>query len=414
MKRKMMLAIMISGFIASMLPYVTHGQWARAEGGDLQFEEQIDGATWMIHVFANVGEHVDALEITQSGNLEYLIIGGGGSGGTARRSGPTAVAGGGAGGLLQGTTNVTVGATTVTVGGGGEPSSSRADPGGNGEDSSAFGLTAIGGGGGGSSTDWPAGSGGTDGQDGGSGGGAARVGSSAGGIGEGTPGQGHDGALATSDSVAGGGGGAGGPGDGSSGGAGLESDITGETITYARGGDGGDTGVHGNSDYSGQDGAANTGTGGEGAISSQQNNEVFGGSGGSGIVVVRYQVDPPATKTWTGDQDSEWTNENNWDPVGEPGTEDNVSIPDVSGAGGDDPVIGPTDVVMISNLTVKAGATLTIESDSSGTGALIVNGTQDGDGTVIAERYLPQGSRWYLVGSSVLGQEIGAFLEDRK
>ena len=117
---------------------------------------------------------------------------------------------------------------------------------------------------------------------------------------------------------------------------------------------------------------------------------------------------PTTTKTWTGEQNSEWTNADNWEPEVVPDIEDNVSI--LSGTP-NDPVIGPTDVVEISNLTVAEGATLTIESGSSGTGALIVNGTQDGEGTVIAERYM-EDKRWYILGSPVSGQAMKQFVLD--
>ncbi len=208
--------------------------------------------------------------------VDYLIVAGGGAGGTSGRSN-TSVGGGGAGGLLQGTELAISGPQAIEVGEGGQPSTSRATAGGNGGNSEAFGLTALGGGGGGSST-----LGGANARDGGSGGGMARVGSSAGSIGEGTDGQGHDGAPATSNTVAGGGGGAGAAGDGPTGGVGIETSIAGPSLTFAAGGNAGASGAVGIA------GANNTGDGGGGGLNGSSANPSLGGVGGSGIVVVRY------------------------------------------------------------------------------------------------------------------------------
>jgi len=64
-------------------------------------------------------------------------------------------------------------------------------------------------------------------------------------------------------------------------------------VTYAEGGDGGILSVSG-----GTVASANTGSGGGGGYL-QVSNTGPGGNGGSGIVVVRYQIIPPAgTVIW--------------------------------------------------------------------------------------------------------------------
>ena len=111
--------------------------------------------------------------------------------------------------------------------------------------------------------------------------------------GSGTPGEGYDG------SCSGGGGGAGGPGDGRDGGPGRESTITGVSTRYAGGGGlgtccgasnfgiggSGGGGIGGTYDPPGN-GGANTGGGGGGGGHWASGH--VGGSGGTGVVIVRY------------------------------------------------------------------------------------------------------------------------------
>jgi len=218
--------------------------------------------------------------------VEYLVVAGGGSGGAGSTLN---CGGGGAGGLLTGIVSVTTGTSyTVTVGAGGGASSSGA--------SSVFGSISTTGGG-------RAGSGGTiadSGVSGGSGGGGNSGGSVGG---QGTSNQGNAGGTGFgSANGTGGGGGAGTVGlNGTSsisgnGGAGIASAITGTVTTYAGGGGGAASsgtslgaggvggGGAGGSYATGIAGAGspNTGGGGGGYYGSAT------GTGGSGIVVVRY------------------------------------------------------------------------------------------------------------------------------
>lgn len=223
---------------------------------------------------------------TFTSDVDYLIVAGGGGGGT-RHAGA-----GGAGGYLS--SNISLSSSTtypIVVGSGGAAAT-------NGSASTAFGLTAVGGGKGGNN--------GIAGSPGGSGGGGSNNAPG----GAGTPGQGNSGGPAPPGAYGGGGGGAGAAGGtGSSsllglGGNGLEWKSLG--TFYAGGGGGGrDAGTayisngtsttggggrgSGQSATPGEPGAVNTGGGGGGGGATGPASSP-GGSGGPGIVILRYQL----------------------------------------------------------------------------------------------------------------------------
>jgi hypothetical protein len=243
--------------------------------------------------------------LSDSYQVEYLVVAGGGGGGGTYSGG-----GGGAGGLLTATgfTVTPNEAYTVTIGAGGATSTASTQ-GNDGTNSVFSSLTAIGGGGGACS------SGSGIGRAGGSGGGAEKGGVPGGtpfpAAGAGTAGQGYPGGLGydavQNCTAGGGGGGAGGPGSDSPrvasnqnnagpGGIGLELSISGAAIYYAGGGGGGNDQGNtsaaggaggGGSGYmrgsGGTAGTANRGGGGGGAGNGPQ-----GAAGGSGIVIIRY------------------------------------------------------------------------------------------------------------------------------
>ena len=283
-----------------------------------------------IHTFTGPGTFcVSAVSNVAADNeISYVIIAGGGGGGSSCAAG-----GGGAGGYREVKTPVTPytaspldgygtpgNRVTVTAqgypivvgaGGAGDPGGSGS--GSNGNPSSGFSITSTAGGGGGGSP--PAGN------PGGSGGGGAHN-SGAGGTGNTpsvTPSQGNNGAAsapitgpAPSD-AGGGGGGAGGVAQaapaGHRGGDGTTSEITASPVARAGGGGGtnrcagpsddtaggpggGGPGGHGPrpgpaAQSTGEDGTANTGGGGGGGKSGPINRA--GGTGGSGIVIIRYK-----------------------------------------------------------------------------------------------------------------------------
>ena len=252
---------------------------------------------------------------------DFLIVAGGGGGGT---SGTYGSGGGGAGGLIYDTAVISPGSYTVTIGAGGAVGVS-------GDNTTFNSNTSIGGGHGGHGS----GQGSSTGANGGSGGGSCYPGSStetgftagidtwsvgtAGGLG--TAGQGNYGGRGESTHGHGsGGGGAGGkgwnygynsdyptPNNGAGGnghgGVGLQYSISGTATYYAGGGGGGGYGGYGNAGTGGGGsggstgtnagaspassvaGTPNTGGGGGGGMTSEPSS-----AGGSGIVVVRWEI----------------------------------------------------------------------------------------------------------------------------
>jgi hypothetical protein len=290
-----------------------------------------------IHTFTGPGTFtVSKTAIAAANNeLSYMVVAGGGAGGTGYQSG-----GGGAGGFREykspvtpytaspldgnpGGTAITVSAQAypITIGGGGTAPSSNCEAGGNGNSSVFSIITSTAGGGGGAHSN-PSGPQNV-GRNGGSGGGAGRrCGSHSGGSGNTppvSPSQGSDGGDTSPPYVipynGAGGGGATAQGTNTSGstvgpgGAGATTTISGSPTAYAGGGGGGGyaspassstpsntgsggTGGGGNGAVgtvtSAQAGTANTGGGGGGAAHPTASTNI-GGSGGSGIVIIRYK-----------------------------------------------------------------------------------------------------------------------------
>jgi hypothetical protein len=115
-----------------------------------------------------------------------------------------------------------------------------------------------------------------------------------------------------------------------------------------------------------------------------------------------YAYFQPLTATWNGSTNSDWGTAANWDG-GVPVSTDNVIIASTS----NNPVIGPTSVASCNNLSINASASLTIESDATGTGSLIVEGSSTGN--VIFKRYLDEAGKaatWHYVSAPVVGQAI--------
>ena len=231
-------------------------------------------------------------------NVDYLVVAGaGGGGGGAPR--PSGCGGGGAGGFrtasgLSVTSGVSISVTVGAGGRGGTGSSTTGASGTKGSNSVFSSITSTGGGGGsGTSILGPTAASALSNTSGGSGGGGAGCTSPISGASGNTPStspaQGFGGAGGTSSSpfVGGGGGGAGGTGTTSAtrsgGGPGVSNSLTGSANTYSIGGNNG----VGSTYLGGASGASNTGNGGGGA-SSIQSTPMSGGSGGSGIVVIRY------------------------------------------------------------------------------------------------------------------------------
>jgi hypothetical protein len=239
---------------------------------------------YTVHTFTSSG----TFTLYSGGEIEYLIVAGGGAGGSGYQGG-----GGGAGGLRTGSIVKTPGSYTVTIGlGGAGGASGGSTPAASGNSSSAIGIACSGGGrgagegpGGGAAASGGSGGGGSHGigtvaggagiaaegnnggsgyepVQGGGGGGAGEVGESAS---SGHPGDGGDGLFVFGAYYAGGGGGTG-------------RNSTNFTSRGLGGKGGGGNGLNG-----GRDGTPNTGGGGGASTYLGAS-----GSGGSGIVIIRY------------------------------------------------------------------------------------------------------------------------------
>lgn len=290
-------SLVSKGWTLSGVPPIV--SYVTASGGTV-VDYNESGTDYRAHIFTVDG----TFTVTEGGFIDYLVVGGGGAGsqGTADVS---QGGGGGAGGFIEDTTSVTVQAYSVVVGAGGVGSNGAGTDGGN---SSFDGTVAEGGGAGGNDNG--------AGNDGGSGGGASgndgiegsppeRIG------GQGTVGQGNNGGNSDWNLESGGGGGAGQVGEASingksgDGGDGLTSTfVDGTPNWYAGGGGGGFRTVAGtpgagtpatggggagsNNGGTGGDGVPNTGGGGGG--SGRKIDGGRGGHGGSGIVVIRYEI----------------------------------------------------------------------------------------------------------------------------
>ena len=292
-------------------------QFVTATGGTVT-----ESGNFKIHTFTGPGTFaVSCAGNAQGSNtVSYAVVaGGGGGGGSEAVADPTAVTGGGggAGGYREGKASsdcytasplnapsglpVSVQSYPITVGGGGAAGTNSPREGANGSASIFSSITSAGGGG------TPGATGGT----GGSGGGV-RGACSTGNVGAGntppvSPPQGNPGGVLTVTSSpygAAGGGGAtaagatnGPSGAGGAGGAGATSSIN-ATPTARAGGGGGANGHPGTNTAAGGTGGGgggsrpqinattNTGGGGAGAVADSPG---LAGTGGSGIVIIRYK-----------------------------------------------------------------------------------------------------------------------------
>jgi len=266
------------GFISQP---VTASSFPSASGGTI-----VTSGLNKIHTFTSSAD----LTVYNGGLYEVFLVGGGGGGGN---SGQRGGGGGGGGGIVNIPRVVLTSSVYPVVVGAGGGFGNPAFPGGT---SSLANLVALGGGGGGGNS--------TAATDGGSGGGGVRFGAAgfasqslytgnSGVFGYGQNGGSNSGA----DNLGAGGGGAGEVGntDGNGyGGDGLSFDISGTSTFYAGGGGGGWSFAGGTSLPGGDggggagnsgNGGANTGGGGGGANPDNRQ----GGTGGTGIAIVKYQ-----------------------------------------------------------------------------------------------------------------------------
>ncbi len=119
------------------------------------------------------------------------------------------------------------------------------------------------------------------------------------------------------------------------------------------------------------------------------------------------------TKTWDGSESTVWANGDNWAQGATPDASgfDHVVIADVA----TDPIIPNNGQITVKDLTIESGGVLTITSDASGTGSLIVNGTQSNSGTINIQRYVTGewttwDAGWHQISSPLSSQSIESFV----
>jgi len=124
-------------------------------------------------------------------------------------------------------------------------------------------------------------------------------------------------------------------------------------------------------------------------------NKTNGASGtiDMGAYEFKFGTDPTyALTSWTGTSGTAWSTEGSWSGKDVPTMYYNITIPNVA----NDPVISSTSTASSNNLTIENGATLSIQSDASGVGSLITNGTVTNNGEVSIQRYVSE-SVWHFI-----------------
>ena len=128
---------------------------------------------------------------------------------------------------------------------------------------------------------------------------------------------------------------------------------------------------------------------------------VAGWSGTSIITASAAGCNGPFTAThsvetgniWNGNSGKDWNMGSNWCTNNKPITSTDVIIPNVLPSG-NWPEIGVSTSADCHNLLIQPGASLTIQSDATGSGSLIVSGTHTGGG-IFYNRDLAS-DRWYI------------------
>jgi fibronectin-binding autotransporter adhesin len=106
---------------------------------------------------------------------------------------------------------------------------------------------------------------------------------------------------------------------------------------------------------------------------------------------------------FTGGTSTDWATPSNWDVGSLPSASNSVTI-----QSGKTAVVSSTTAANCYNITIPFDATLTINSDGTNSGSLIVSGTSSGIATY--ERWM-NGGRWYIASSPVnIAGSIGSWL----
>ena len=146
------------------------------------------------------------------------------------------------------------------------------------------------------------------------------------------------------------------------------------------------------------------------------------------ISLICFGINLNAQITWTGNTNSDWSEESNWSSGSVPDNVfDHVIIPNVT----NDPIINSANITLFGNLTLQTSAVLTISNGGSlkhtdigfvsssivNDGSIVLNSgsefktdfTVSGSGNFTYNRNLPN-TDWYLVSSPFEGQDIDAFI----
>ncbi len=99
---------------------------------------------------------------------------------------------------------------------------------------------------------------------------------------------------------------------------------------------------------------------------------------------------------WTGATSNDWAFPGNWCTGIIPNSGTDVIIANVPNK----PVINSNSQADCRNIEIQPGATVTIESDLTHSGSLIINGSSSGTGTITYNRYL-ETNKWYILSSPV-------------
>ena len=131
------------------------------------------------------------------------------------------------------------------------------------------------------------------------------------------------------------------------------------------------------------------------------------GSNNSGYPWFTWEGYDPVSITWQGDDitsPTDWNTAANWSLDAVPTVSNNLVV----NSGVNQPVISATEQATCNNLTVNSGATLTIQSTSSGTGSLIINGALSNSGTITTYSYFPGSTlwNWHMISAPVISMDI--------
>ncbi|MCF8294853.1 MAG: T9SS type A sorting domain-containing protein [Bacteroidales bacterium] len=106
---------------------------------------------------------------------------------------------------------------------------------------------------------------------------------------------------------------------------------------------------------------------------------------------------------------TDWATSNNWNTLIPSSNPDYHQIPNSTQNAlvGVNAVIASTTDAQVNNLILKTGATLTIQSNASGNGSLIVSNSIVNNGTIIVEHYLPGSAQsWHFISSPMASGTI--------